>query len=151
MKKLLCLLLVGVSFIGQAQKITQKSLQGNWTLVSLGNDEVILYPEERKGVLTELGREGLSEEEIREEEAGLAYEAAEYVDAFMTFSGNKILQTIDGEVVLSGTFEVSDKGDTLAIIPDEGEHVEARLSLKDGQLHLFIIDEQADYVFERTK
>lgn len=149
MKKALVLLaLLAVSLTAQAQRVTAPNLQGSWLLESMNDGYVILYPEERRGVLTETGKEGLSAAEIEEEEALLATDAAEYADTVITFNGNAVRSVTEGEETMTGTFTLNAEG-TVMTITDEGGDAEAEVSFVDQKLKLYAYDDEVTYIFRK--
>jgi hypothetical protein len=151
MKKAFVLfVLLTLSVAAHAQKVTSGILQGTWAVVSITDGDVIIYPEEGRGVLTESAKEGLTPAEIAEEEEYLAYDVESFKDATITFSGNAIHGVSGGEEDMDGTFTLNEAGTGITIL-DNGEEMVCTISIKEGKLYIVYADEGTEAVLRKVK
>ncbi|MES2486925.1 MAG: hypothetical protein V4581_13395 [Bacteroidota bacterium] len=143
-----CLMAAGAN----AQKLTEKDLQGHWNLMVFDISGIILDIKNDKVTLSDEVKGDIDEETAAAITEGMAGTLEVFKGAYIDFSGKNATVFLDGEE--KGTFVVTQKDSKNYVIityTEDGTEDEYEVSVKGKELHVFAEEEgkPMEFIYEK--
>ncbi len=135
-----------------AQKLTEKDLQGHWNLMVFDISGIILDIKNDKVTLSDEVKGDIDEETAAAITEGMAGTLEVFKGAYIDFSGKNATVFLDGEE--KGTFVVTQKDSKNYVIityTEDGTEDEYEVSVKGKELHVFAEEEgkPMEFIYEK--